>query len=144
MPDMKFGISAIGQAPMQTTVTARSFTMIIDEPLNLGGGDAGPNPVETMMAALAGCLNVVGHIVAREMGFALRDISIAIEGVLNPARFMGQPSEDRAGFKEIRVTLRPAADADAATLTRWMHTVESRCPVSDNLSAATPVHVALG
>jgi len=46
--------------------------MTIDEPDNLGGTDAGANPVEYLLAALSGYLNVVGHLVAREMGINLK------------------------------------------------------------------------
>jgi uncharacterized OsmC-like protein len=125
-------------------VTARSFTLIIDEPPALGGTDAGPNPVEYLLAALAGCLNVVGHMVARELGFTLRSIVLEAGGPLNPGRFLNLPSKDRAGFKSIRVVLRADADADRETLERWLGIVKSRCPVSDNLGEATPLQIELG
>ncbi|WP_370696129.1 OsmC family protein [Brachybacterium muris] len=34
----------------------------------MGGDDAGANPVEFVLAALVGCLNVVIHTVAKEKG----------------------------------------------------------------------------
>lgn len=144
MPDLQFSISAVSQSKTKAAVTARTFTMIIDEPPSLGGEDAGPNPVEYVLAALAGCLNVVGNLVAGEMNITLRGLTIDISGPLDPAKFSGQPGAGRAGFKEIKVTMSPDTDADPASLQRWLHTVESRCPVSDNLSAATPIHITLG
>jgi uncharacterized OsmC-like protein len=38
----------------------------------------------------------------------------------------------------------PDCDADAATLAAWLHAVEARCPVSDNVTNSTPVKVVLG
>ena len=38
-----------------------------------------------LLAALAGCLNVMGHIVAKEMGFTLRCLDIHLDGDLDPA-----------------------------------------------------------
>ncbi len=143
MAVLKFKITAQSENPTKTVVEARNFKIIVDEPKNLGGTDAGPNPVEYVLASLAGCLNVVGHLVAKEMGFALRGIEIEIEGDLDPAKFMGAPTKERAGYKEIRVVLKPDTDADKETLDKWAMVVKERCPVSDNIANVTPVKIEL-
>lgn len=143
MATLKFGIKAHSENPTKTVVEARNFKIIVDEPKNLGGTDDGPNPVEYVLAAFAGCLNVVGHLVAREMDIPLRGIEIEMEGDLDPAKFMGKDTEERAGYKEIRVSLKPDADAEEETLQAWMTAVKARCPVSDNLANTTPVKVTL-
>lgn len=141
MPDLEFSVVGRSESAARTVVTARQFRLVVDEPAELGGSDAGANPVEHVLAGLAGCLNVVAHVVAREMGFAIRSLEIAVSGVLDPARFLGEPTTARAGFREIRAVLRVASDADSATLSRWLETVRGRCPVSDNLANPTPVQV---
>lgn len=143
MPDIKFNIKAYSETPTKTIVEARNFKIIIDEPENLGGGDGGPNPVEYVLAALAGCLNVVGNLVAKEMGFTLRSIGLGIEGDLNPSKFMGAETQERAGYKEIRVSLKPDADADKEILDKWLVAVKERCPVSDNIANMTPMKIVL-
>jgi uncharacterized OsmC-like protein len=35
----------------------------------------------------------------------------------------------------------PETEIDDATLENWLHEVESRCPVSDNLENITPVTI---
>lgn len=144
MPDLNFSLRAVSESPARTRVTARSFTLLVDEPPSLGGTDAGPNPVEFLLAALAGCLNVVGHLVAKELGFSLRSLAFEIGGPLDPGRLLNLPERDRAGFKSIRAVVRVDADADREILARWLRIVESRCPVSDNLGAATPLQIELG
>jgi len=57
MPDANFRVRAMSESPARVSVKARSFNMIVDEPPNLGGEDRGANPVEYVLAALAGCLN---------------------------------------------------------------------------------------
>ncbi|NLX93566.1 MAG: OsmC family protein [Clostridiales bacterium] len=143
MADIKFNINAHSESPSKTIVEARSFKMIVDEPQNLGGTDAGANPVEYVLAALAGCLNVVGHLVAKEMNFELRGIELEIEGNLDPSKLMGVSMKERAGYKEVRVLLNPDTDADKETLDKWVTIVESRCPVSDNVANETPVKISL-
>jgi uncharacterized OsmC-like protein len=144
MPDMKFGVAAESQNKTKTVVRARGFTLTIDEPESLGGADAGANPVEYLLAALCGCLTVVGHLVAGEMNMPLKGLKMEMEGDLNPDKFAGRPSQDRAGFKQVRVTLQPDAGADAETLEKWMRSIEERCPVSDNIGNATPLIFKLG
>lgn len=141
MTELEFTVVGRSESPSRTRVTARQFAMVVDEPAELGGSDEGANPVEHVLAGLAGCLNVVAHVVAREMGFTIHTLEIAVRGILDPARFLGHSTSARAGFREIRATLRGTADADRATLARWIETVRCRCPVSDNLGNPTVVLV---
>jgi len=143
MSVLKFAAKACSENPTKTVVEARRFKIIIDEPENLGGTNDGANPVEYVLAALSGCLNVVGHIVAKEMGFTLRGIEFEMEGDLNPAKFSGQTTEERAGYKEVRVNIKPDTDANREILGKWLEAIESRCPVSDNIAHPTPVKIAL-
>lgn len=141
---LNFGVSAKSETATKTIVKARNFEIIIDEPQDLGGSDQGANPVEYVLAALCGCLNVVGHLVAKEMNINLKGLSFEINGDLDPSKFMGKETEGRAGFCGIHVTIKPDTDADPSTLETWKNSVEQRCPVSDNISNITPVEIVLG
>jgi len=142
MKDLQVSIKAHSENATKTVVNARNFQMTIDEPQNLGGTNEGANPVEYVLGALSGCLTVVGHLVAKEMGFTLRSMDMEMNGNLNPARFMGQSKDERAGFKAIEVKINADADADEETLVKWVEQIEDRCPVSDNLSHETPVNIS--
>jgi uncharacterized OsmC-like protein len=139
MPNLKFSVKAKSENPTKTIVEASGFKLVIDEPENLGGTNEGANPVEYVLASLAGCMNVVGHLAAKEMGFELRGMEISLEGDLDPSKFMGKNVDTRAGYSEVRVSVKADTDADRSTLDKWLEKIESRCPVSDNLSNATPV-----
>jgi uncharacterized OsmC-like protein len=143
MTDLTFKIKAQSETPARTMVQARNFKIIVDEPQELGGSNLAANPVEYFLAAFAGCLNVMGHIIAKEMNFELRKLDIDIEGNLNPNKLFGKCNKDRAGYKEITVVMNPDCDADPDTLQKWMHEVEARCPVSDNIQNNTRVKVAV-
>lgn len=143
MSDLKFKISAHSETSARTMVKARNFQILVDEPQELGGTNLAANPVELILAAFAGCLNVMGHIVAGEMSITMRGIEIEISGTLNPNKLFGKCDKERAGYKALTVSLKPDCDADAVTLDKWLHAVESRCPVSDNIQNITPVNVVL-
>jgi len=141
MPDHTFKIQAESESHARTRVTARKFTIIVDEPPELGGTDAGPNPVEYVLAALAGCINVTAYIVAKELKISLKGLSIEMQGDLNPAKLLNRPTEDRAGYKSIQAIVQAKTDADEETLAKWRSEIEKRCPVSDNLGNNTPIDV---
>jgi len=141
MSDIKFRIKAYSENATKTIVKARKFEFAIDEPVDLGGNDEAANPVEYLLGAFAGCVNVMGHLVAKEMQMNLEGLEINVSGNLNPARLFGQSMDERAGYKTIELTLKPKTDASEEVLEKWKEQVADRCPVSDNLKNATEVIV---
>ncbi|MFZ7130895.1 MAG: OsmC family protein [Eubacteriales bacterium] len=144
MSDLQFHVKVKSDNATKSIAQTRGFAMIIDEPGELGGTNAGANPVEYVLAALGGCLNVVGHLVAKEMELTFNGMEIDLEGDLNPGKFSGKSQVERAGYKEIRVRIKPDTDADENQLQSWLREVENRCPVSDTITNATTVLIALG
>ena len=143
MSDLNFSLTGQNENATNFVAKTRQFTLTIDEPEGLGGTDHAANPVEFLLAAYAGCLNVMSHIVANELGFKLFGLKIELDGDLNPSKVFGQPTEDRAGYKEIRVNIIPESNANEQTLAKWLKNIESRCPVNDNLINPTPVKISL-
>ena len=139
MKKMKFTVSGKSENTTKIVVDADGFKITVDEPVQMGGTNEGPSPVHYLLSALAGCLNVTGHFVAREMGIEMKGIKVSIEGILNPCKFMGMDSKERSGFQQIIVSLTPLCDVDSDTLKKWKDTVEQRCPVTDNLKGKTEI-----
>ena len=143
MSDLKFSVIGESNSSTQFIAKARQFKLILDEPNDLGGTDEDANPVEYILAGLAGCINVIGHIVAKELGFKIKKLNIEVSGDLNPNKFLGVSNDERAGFKSIGLNLIPETDADINTLSKWLTIVEERCPVKDNLNNKTPVKLSV-
>ncbi len=76
---------------------AAPFTLYNDEPPVLLSGDKGPNPVENLLHALAGCLttSIVYHAAAR--GMAVKAIRTRFEGDLDLRRLLGITKTRRNG-----------------------------------------------
>ncbi len=143
MTDVSFKVTAKSENKTKTIVQAKGFSMTIDEPEVIGGTNEGPSPLEYLLGALSGCVNVVCHMVANELGFQLNGLEIELEGNFNPANLLGKSDAERTGFKEIKVSIKPDTDADRHTLERWIKIVALRCPVCDNISNPTPVKLTL-
>lgn len=143
MTDLNFQIQGEAQTAARFVAGARQFSIVIDEPPVLGGDDFGANPVEYLLASYAGCINVVAHLTAKELGIKVEKLSIKVEGNLNPARLFGQSNDERAGFKHISVDFAPVTDAPAEKIRTWIDTIKNRCPINDNLSSPTPLNFNL-
>lgn len=143
MSALTFSLQGESLSPAKFKAKLRGFEVIIDEPQNLGGTDEAPNPVEYLLASYAGCLNVVGHLIAKEQGIQLKGLQIKISGDLNPDKLFGKSTNERAGFQGLRVTLIPDTDAGVEKLAEWLQVVETRCPVNDNLLRSTPIRVSV-
>lgn len=141
MADLNFFVKGASESPTKFTAEARQFTITIDEPPALGGDDQGANPVEYLLASYAGCLNVMGHLIAGELGFKLDKLEIEVTGNINPDRLFGKDFTERSGFKKIDVKLKPHAQVSQEVLNQWMREVENRCPVNDNLREKTPTEI---
>ncbi|MFC4358485.1 OsmC family protein [Halobium salinum] len=125
--------------PRKATVRVRDHAFTVDAPEASGGTDEGPTPVEYLLGALAGCVNVTGSRVASDMDIDLTVTGVDIEADIDPARFVGADTDARAGFDPIRVTVGLDTTEDEATVTAWLAEMESRNPVLDNLIAPTAV-----
>ncbi|EDP71349.1 hypothetical protein FBALC1_02657 [Flavobacteriales bacterium ALC-1] len=143
MSDLKFSVQGESSSATQFIGKTRQFTLVVDEPQSLRGTDEDANPVEYILAGFAGCTNVIGHVVAKELGFTINNLKIEVSGELNPNRFLGTSNEERAGFKSITLSLIPDTDASIEVLAEWLQIVEERCPVKDNLQNNTPIKIAV-
>ncbi|PKP29007.1 MAG: osmotically inducible protein C [Bacteroidetes bacterium HGW-Bacteroidetes-18] len=126
----------------QFVVNAQHFKIRIGENQNNPELEA-PCPVEYILAGYAGCLNIVGGIVAKELNIKIKSLQIEISGALDVNKYLGAPTEERAGFQAIEVTVKPISDASPEVLKKWITIVESRCPVQDNLFNRTPISLNL-
>ena len=143
MSELTFSVKGHSASEAKFIAKTRQFKLVVDEPEGLGGTDENANPVEYILAGLAGCINVVGHLVAKELGFSIQKLHIEVSGNINPDKLFGVSNAERAGFKEIDLKLIPETDASIEKLAEWLRIVQDRCPVKDNLTNITPVKVSV-
>src|SRR5699024_9948335 len=77
MKKLKMQVSGENEG-IKSIVKAGRHELIVDEGSQVGGNDEGPNPLQYMLIALAGCENVVAHAVAKEMAFDLQGLTFDI------------------------------------------------------------------
>lgn len=117
---------------------SRGLHIVVDK----HGSEEYFSPLDYLLASLAGCINVVGHIVAKEMNVDIEKLEITVRGIFNPGKLLAGIGE-RAGFKSVEAEVRVKSSSDEGRLSTWLAQVLSRCPVEDNLTDITPVKVNL-
>ena len=128
---------------LRSETKIRQFSLTVDEPPNLGGTDAGPNPVELVLAALATCQEITYRAYATALGIPLESVSVKLEGSLDLRGFFGVKDDVRAGYSEIRGVVDLKSSASAADLAKLKNAVDAHCPVLDILRAPVPVDLRL-
>lgn len=110
----------------------RGFTTTIDEPLELGGTDTGPNPVEMLLAALGGCQEIVYRAYAAVMGLKIEKIEVHAKGYLD-LRGLLNLADVPSGFSQVSFTTKIISDEPEEKLKQLAEMVEKHCPVMDTL-----------
>lgn len=112
----------------------RDFSpMTIDEPPELGGKNAGPNPVELILVALGTCQEIMYSAYASVMGVELKSVKVALRGDIDLKGMFGLDENSPSGYTKINFETNIESDADDETLTKLIETVEAHCPVMDTL-----------
>lgn len=124
---------------------ARDHELVMDDPEEMGGGDAGVMPVEYLLAAWTGCLNATVGAVAPDFDLDVESGAVDVAGEFDPRKHLDHADEPRAGYQGVEATADVdfAGDVDADTLAEFTAAVEEQWPVSDNLANGTPTDVTL-
>jgi len=139
MPIKHITVDAVQQDGFKIETTSRNHIAIVDQPEASGGTNAGPNPLEYLFISLASCIITIGHIIARQRRLPIRKIEVRVEGDLDTDVFMGKSTAVRAGFSGLRVITKIDADMSQEEKEQFLHDVDARCPISDNIKNLTPV-----
>jgi putative redox protein len=104
--------------------------MLIDEPRETGGNDAGPSPVRTVAAALAACTAITVEMYADRKGWELGAVEVEADA----------ESDGKGGARSFGVTLRIPEPLDDEQQRRLL-VIAGKCPVHRALAGETPVEI---
>jgi len=121
----------------------RDHSLIVDQTKASGGDDRGPTPLEYLLISLGGCIGAIGRIIAHQRKLTLRSMDIALEGDIDVDVLLGRSETPRAGFTAIRARVKIDADMSAEEKKKFLHDVDLRCPISDNIGQVTPVSIVV-
>ena len=115
--------------PTKVKITDTEWKLQLDEPIDDGGSNSGPNPMQYFIAALAGCQNEQSQVVAEELGLKVEQINIDVEIDLDLSGFMGSADHSNGSYKNVRLNTTVVAEASEEQIKNMGQKVDDRCPV---------------
>jgi uncharacterized OsmC-like protein len=113
----------------RTHVKAGLHEVVIDEPRSRGGTDVAATPLETMVASLIGCTNVILNKIAARDGIVVDSLTVDAEATLDRRGTMLQ-EEVSVPFPTIKLGIAFSTNADDARIARLKADLGRFCPVS--------------
>lgn len=113
-------------------VTAGRHRWIADEPVSVGGADAGPNPYDLLLAALGTCTTMTVRMYARRKKIPLQNVSVTLRHSRVHARDCEECESESGFIDRIDETLTLTGDLDPAIRERLLE-ISQRCPVHRTL-----------
>ncbi|WP_205944613.1 OsmC family protein [Pelagibius litoralis] len=110
-------------------VGVRDLVFVIDEPVERGGANMGPTPTDMALAALIGCMNVIGHKCADRLGVDIGHLAIDASCAFD-RRGVTLDEEVEVPFQSIILVVKSSGGASAEDLRRVGAEVEKYCPLS--------------
>jgi putative redox protein len=115
----------------------RDHEVIMDIRKARGGDDTAPAPPEYLAVALGGCMLNLIRLMAVETHTACENLTVTVEGLIDPSLAMGLASDNRAGFMQMNVTIAMDTDLPSAERDRFIAEFKRRCPLCDTLLNGT-------
>ena len=126
-------VSAQLDSGTRTTITARQFSWLADEPEQAGGTDQGPTPYEILLGALAACITTTLRLYSDYKGIPLEGVDVSLEFDRVHAEDCLECDNPNGGMIDrikTKITLRGTfTDAQRTRLAQ----VAERCPVHKTL-----------
>ncbi len=110
-------------------VSVRDLSFAIDEPTERGGTNTGPTPTDTVVAALIGCTNVIGHKCASSLGIEIGHLDISADCEFDRRGVMLSEEIDLP-FVKIKLRVEASAPVSDDDLERLSAEVSKYCPLS--------------
>jgi putative redox protein len=108
---------------------------LADEPVQAGGGNAGPSPERLLLSSLAACTVITLRMYAQRRGWPLERVEVDVQ--LNPE---GTPADDGT---ELRRTIALTGALSAEQQQRLLQ-VANACPLHKLLSGAIRIATRIG
>jgi uncharacterized OsmC-like protein len=122
---------------------SRRFSFEIDEPLELGGSNAFPNPQEYLLAALNACITV-GYVAQCAIrGIALKHLEIKTEGEIDLRGFLGIDDTVAPGYESLSYTVRIKGDGTEEQFAEIHEAVMATSPNFFNIANAVALKPTL-
>ena len=123
-----------GAKSFQQEITAGKHQLLADEPRSVGGGDAGPDPYDYLLAALGVCTSMTIGFYARRNHLPLENITVSLWHSRIHAKDCEECQSKEGMLDRIDVEVKLTGALSAEQHAKLME-VAARCPVHRTLTS---------
>ena len=131
--DVRAGSRWAGE--LRSEITAGRHALTADEPAARGGADAGPTPLQLVLAGLCACETVTMRRLSRKLRIQVDSFDVVAEGVID-ARGRTAAAPVPPHFLKVRVRVQIGTPEPDDRVQRLKELVERHCPVATLMQAA--------
>lgn len=117
---------------LKVHASARGFSIVLDEPLEQGGTNAGMNPVELALCSLCACQTITTAIFSDFYGIPVEYVRVEANGEMDSDGFSGINPDVRSGLQKIHFRFIIKSKAPKIQVEELVKAVERMCPVGDS------------
>ena len=129
-PIVRMRVDGKAVSHSRTDVTCRDLVEIVDEPEVRGGTNQGASPTETLLVSLAGCTNVVSHMIAKKIGMNIASMDINIVSEFDRRGVMLE-EHVLVPFPKLELNIVVTTDADESLVDQLKSDLQKYCPISN-------------
>ena len=115
--------------PKKVEITNTEWGLQLDEPIEDGGLNSGPNPMQCFTASLVGCQNGQAQVVAEELSLNIEQINININIEIDLSGFMGTSDNSNGNYKNVRLDTKVKGQVTDEQIKILGQKVDARCPI---------------
>ncbi|MCV0429788.1 MAG: OsmC family protein [Roseibium sp.] len=127
-----FRVTGRQETNTKSVVSARDVSMVIDEPIERGGTNLGPMPVETMIAGLVGCTHVISNKLAEANGVRITEMDIDVVTTMDSrGTRLIEPID--IPFPDVKISITAEMDGTEEGISAVVEKLRHHCAVSKML-----------
>ncbi|WP_435415975.1 OsmC family protein [Polaribacter aestuariivivens] len=104
----------------------RNHFAVIDEPVNFGGDDNGPTPVEYLLTAIGGCVAITLRMYAERKGWNVGEIAVNVS----------QVKDENSSYLKEEISF--SKEIDEKQKTKLLE-IAGKCPVAKMVKGETEI-----
>ncbi len=131
-----------GEEGFLTEIDAAGHALLADEPIDVGGADAGPSPYDLLSAALASCTSMTLQLYARRKDLPLTRATVQVHHRKIHARDCAECDTNEGRIDEFTRRIVLEGDLDDAARQRLLE-IADRCPVHQTFSKKVRILTSL-